>query len=145
MWGFRVWPDECPDRRHPEASKELERLTRSIGSYHWALILPGWSPSDLESSSVHIFASRLYSSCLCEMFVGNGSLNAALDAGCARTRWPQRQVCASVRTSQRTRKLSKMFSPHLFLTFTPFLASLPSSFLPVQHNITFLKPFLSPT
>ena len=62
----------------------------------------------------------------CLANVGNGSLNAALDAGCARTQRPQRHVCALVKGRAGS---SKCFHPtcfsflHTFPRFTSFFLS----------------------
>jgi len=51
--------------------------------------------------------------------VGNGSLMAALDAGCARTLWPQRHTYALVKGCASS---ENVFTPLVFLSFSPFLA-----------------------
>jgi len=68
--------------------------------------------------------------------VGNGSLMAALDAGYARTLAAE----AYVRSSQRTRKLKKVFTPLVFLSLTPS-----PRFTPSFLYTTFLKYFLPPS
>ena len=69
----------------------------------------------------------------CDSNVGNGSLMAALDAGCARTLWPRGHTYALV----KGRASSEMFSPHLFF-FRSTIAF--PCFTPSCLYTTFLKP-----
>jgi len=64
--------------------------------------------------------------------VGNGSLMAALDAGCARTLWPLRYTYALVKGRASS---EFFFTPLVLLSFSPLLDT-PSSSLSFHQVIT---------